>query len=157
MNSPMGRGLFCLAAAGLSGLLLFGQQVPPAQTPSQTAVSAGPFRGSGAQFRGRPFPVGGLTLTFGMMIGNLFQVRIDNERQETQTFHPGDLVLVDATGCTLEILECNRIGTTDTLLLPVPCRLAPGTYATRSYCGLGSWKAPYKVYFQDNLLAEVTD
>ena len=141
-----GKTFSCLAAVMASALSLLAQQ--PAAAPGVPRVT-------GAAFRLKTIRVGNVGLNFDNMVGRFFQVRIFNDSDAFVDFNPGDLTIVSA-GCALQILEHPLPSETGSLV-PTAFRIPPRTFALRSFVAVGTWQAPYQVYFKDQLLAEVTD
>jgi hypothetical protein len=119
------------------------------------AVTSEVFRTNSDDLKNHPFPIGGLLLSIGH--GNEFSLRLENASTEFQTFDPGDLAVVDATGRQDQLWSQTWLAG-KFIFSPTspPIRLAPGAFTTREFVTRYKLKFPFKVYCKERLFAEVS-
>jgi hypothetical protein len=163
MTQP-GARILLACVVGLIGPGMVAQQsasVPslPSQPGAFARVPTEIFRGSLADLRNRTFHLGELTLTLDAPRWGAIDLRIENTAKHFLEVHPEDLSIVSSKKLQVD-LYISRPRTfnavQETMQIPLS-RLAPEAYARTSFYFTGIYKEPFKVYFGENLLAEITD
>ena len=153
---------FRFVLPGFLGLALFAQQ-PPSAPPAPTMDA---IKGGSDKVCGHPFPIGSLVLSLRKVVLNFAVFEVRNPSAQVQGFDPADLAIADASGSQLRFVECSTAVASGwsskkdewaSCQQPAPIRLLPGLRTERTYLVTDTWKAPYRIYFQGRLLAEVTD
>lgn len=146
--------IFCLA-----GLSLGAQQPPSTQVGTQTATSE-VFQGKASDLLGHPFQMGALRVSIDCrrpLLGNggRIDIRIDNPTGEFLEFNPWSLILVDSTGCQVQLIEIEQSTWTTSFS---PFRIAPQAFALRTYSlrSRPDLRQPFKIYLGEKLIAVIT-
>jgi hypothetical protein len=149
-------------AAGFAGLALSGQQPKfiPLAPPAVVALQV--FRGKRADLQTHPFQAGPLTLSLRSYhkvgFGDYFDLHVDNPSTGFLEVRPMDLVVVDGLGRQVPLSVTFAYAKFGFAVLPPPFRLAPGAYASLTYevKDTEDLRLPFKVYFGDQLVGEIT-
>lgn len=166
MTCFRGRWASCVAVGLYGGSLVAQQppsaQPPPMQTAPQVTAPSKVFTGKVADLRGHAFNLDGLTVSLSLSTSfgsiNSIDLRVENPSIGFLEFHPEDLVVLDTNNSQLRIGI--RAAGKDPNLYEIPLfHLAPAASTNRSYIPygpLGYLKPPFKIYFGEKLIAEIT-
>jgi len=126
----------------------------PITLPAQTGPSKPVLQCKSSELDRHPFEIGGMSLTITTLKKDVIWIQLKNNSDEFRVFQPEDLNVVGGDGNQLYIQT-----TTGSAPMTVTTRahIAPGATLKQGY-GLNHFvHFPAKIYFNEKLLAEISD
>ena len=159
------RFAFCVAAC-LFGVSLLAKdkpnmvQPPIAQPVQPVSASSEAFKGKSRDLPNHPFLVSGLILKLEqgrMFNGDNLYLQVWNPTAGFSEFHPEDLTITNAENLQVTIgISFGGSIVPGYSELPVS-HIAPKAYKAITYRSEETLTMPFKIYFEDKLLAEISE